>query len=99
MIDFILMDISNGWKTGIMIAAMIAVFYFFLIRPQSQKAKAEENYRNGLQKGDRVMTAGGIHATVVSVNAPFAQIEVAKDTRIKVQLSTLNPIPDGTKKA
>lgn len=93
MIDFILMDISNGWKTGIMIAAMIAVFYFFLIRPQSQKAKEEEKYRNGLQKGDRVMTAGGIHATVVSVNSPYAQIEVAKDTRIKVQLSTLNPIP------
>ena len=36
MIDLILMDISNGWKTGIMITAMIAVFYFFLIRPQSQ---------------------------------------------------------------
>ncbi|MBP5189569.1 MAG: preprotein translocase subunit YajC [Bacteroidales bacterium] len=94
MIDFILMDISNGWKTGIMIAAMIAVFYFFLIRPQSQKAKEEEKYRNGLQKGDRVMTAGGIHGTIVSVSAPYAQIEVAQDTRIRVQLSTLNPIPE-----
>lgn len=98
MIDFILMDISNGWKTGIMITAMIAVFYLFLIRPQSQKAKEEEKYRNGLQKGDRVMTAGGIHATVVSVSGPYAQIEVAKDARIKVQLSTLNPIPGEAKK-
>ncbi len=93
MTDFILMDISNGWKTGIMIAAMIAVFYFFLIRPQSQRAKEEEKYRNGLRKGDRVMTAGGIHGTIVSVNAPFAQIEIAKDTQIRVQLSTLNKIP------
>ena len=93
MMDFILMDISNGWKTGIMIAAMIAVFYFFLIRPQSQRAKEEEKYRNGLRKGDRVMTAGGIHGTSVSVNAPFAQIEIAKDTQIRVQLSTLNKIP------
>ena len=98
MIDFILMDISNGWKTGIMIVAMIAIFYLFLIRPQSQKAKEEEKYRNGLQKGDRVMTAGGIHGTVVSVNAPFAQIEVAKDVSFKVQLSTLNPIPDKSEK-
>ena len=93
MMDFILMDISNGWKTGIMIAAMIAVFYFFLIRPQSQRAKEEEKYRNGLRKGDRVMTAGGIHGTVVSVSAPFAQIEIAKDTQIRVQLSTENKIP------
>ena len=93
MMDFILMDISNGWKTGIMIAAMIAVFYFFLIRPQSQRAKEEEKYRNSLRKGDRVMTAGGIHGTIVSVNAPFAQIEIAKDTQIRVQLSTLNKIP------
>lgn len=93
MTDYILMDISNGWKTGIMIAAMIAVFYFFLIRPQSQRAKEEEKYRNGLRKGDRVMTAGGIHGTIVSVNAPFAQIEIAKDTQIRVQLSTLNKIP------
>ena len=93
MLDFILMDISRGWKTGIMIVAMILVFYFFLIRPQSQKAKEEENYRKGLQKGDRVMTAGGIHATVVSTDGVHAVVEVVKDTRIRVQLATLNPIP------
>ena len=93
MIDFILMDISTGWKTGIMIVAMVAVFYLFLIRPQSQKAKAEETYRKGLQKGDRVMTSGGIHATVVSTSGLYAQVEVAPQTIIKVQLSTLNPIP------
>ena len=93
MIDIILLDISNGWKTGIMIVALIAVFYLFLIRPQSQKAKEEENYRKSLQKGDRVMTAGGIHATIVSVSDNFAQIEVAPNTRIKVQLTTLSPIP------
>ena len=93
MIDFILLDISNGWKTGIMITAMIAVFYFFLIRPQSQKAKEEESYRKGLQKGDRVMTAAGIHGTIVSTDDRMAQIEIADNVRIKVQLSTLNPLP------
>ena len=90
----ILLDISNGWKTGIMIALMIAVFYFFLIRPQSQKAKEEENYRKSLKKGDRVMTSGGIHATIVSTSDRYAQIEVAKDTQIRVQLNTLSPIPE-----
>lgn len=62
----ILLDISNGWKTAIMVVALIAVFYLFMIRPQSQKAKKEQAYRDSLQKGDRLMTAGGIHVTFVS---------------------------------
>ena len=66
MTEFILLDIAKGWKTGIMIVLMIAVFYFFLIRPQSQKAKKEQAYRDSLQKGDRLMTAGGIHVTFIS---------------------------------
>ena len=89
----LLLEISTGWKTAIMITAMIAVFYFFLIRPQSQKAKEEQRYRESLKKGDRVMTAGGIHATVASINGSQAMIEIAPGTLMKVQLSTLNPIP------
>lgn len=72
-----------------MILLIIVIFYFFLIRPQSQKAKEEENFRKGLQKGDKVMTAGGIHGRFVGSDGVFATIEVAENTRIKVQLSTL----------
>jgi preprotein translocase subunit YajC len=93
MLDFILLDISRGWKTGIMIVVMIAIFYFFLLRPQSQKAKEEQKYRSSLQKGDRVMTANGIHATIVSVNGVQAIVEVAPGVNMKVMLSSLNPIP------
>ena len=94
----LLLEISTGWKTAIMITAMIAVFYLFLIRPQSQKAKEEQRYREGLKKGDRVMTAGGIHATVVSITGSQATIEIAQGTYMKVQLGTLNPIPEQPKK-
>lgn len=90
----IILEITTGTKTIIMIAAMIIVFYLFLIRPQSQKAKAEEKYRQGLKNGDRVITANGIHATVVSVNGVQAQVEVAPGVRINVQLNTLNPVPE-----
>ena len=62
----LLLDIPNGWKTAIMFLLMIAVFYLFLIRPQSQKTKKEAAYRDGLKNGDRVMTAGGIHVTFIS---------------------------------
>ncbi|MBR3529507.1 MAG: preprotein translocase subunit YajC [Bacteroidales bacterium] len=94
MLNYILLDISNGWKTAIMIILMIAVFYLFLIRPQSQQAKKEAAYRNGLKKGDRVMTNTGIHATVVSNNGTQAQIQIAENAIIKVATSTLTPIPE-----
>lgn len=94
MTEFILLDIPNGWKTGIMIILMIAVFYLFLIRPQSQKAKKEQAYRDSLQKGDKVMTAGGIHVTFVSREGGMATVEAAPGARMKVQIGTLQPIPE-----
>ena len=90
----LLLDIANGWKTAIMIVAMIAVFYLFLIKPQSDKAKKEAAYRDSLKNGDRVMTAGGIHVTFVSADRGMATVEVAPGTRIKVQTTTLQPIPE-----
>ncbi|MBR6441707.1 MAG: preprotein translocase subunit YajC [Bacteroidales bacterium] len=90
----ILLDIANGWKTAIMVVAMIAVFYLFLIKPQSDKAKKEAAYRDSLKNGDRLMTAGGIHVTFVSADHGMATVEVAPGTRIKVQTTTLQPIPE-----
>ena len=92
-----LLDISNGWKTAIMVVAMIAVFYLFLIKPQSDKTKKEAAYRNNLKAGDRVMTAGGIHVTFVNADRGMATVEVAPGTRVKVQISTLQPIPERKK--
>ncbi|MBQ3983047.1 MAG: preprotein translocase subunit YajC [Bacteroidales bacterium] len=90
----ILLDITNGWKTIIMIVAMIAVFYFFLIRPQSQQAKKEASYRDSLKPGDEVMTAGGIHGTVVNNNPSHITLEIAQGTQIKVARSNIQPIPE-----
>lgn len=96
----ILLAISNGWKTVIMILLMILVFYFFLIRPQNEEAKKEAAYRNSLKPGDQIMTANGIHATIVSTETSQAVLEIAPGTRIKVAKGTIQPIPDhqGNKK-
>ena len=89
-----LLDIANGWKTAIMIVLMIAVFYLFLIKPQSDKAKKEAAYRDSLKSGDRVMTAGGVHVTFISADRGMASVEAAPGIRMKVQLATLQPIPE-----
>jgi preprotein translocase subunit YajC len=80
-----------------MIVAMIAVFYFFLIKPQSDKAKKEAAYRAGLKSGDRVMTSGGVHVSFVSADRGMATVEAAPGVRMKVQLATLQPIPERKK--
>ena len=90
----ILLDIANGWKTAIMIVAMIAVFYFFLLKPQSDRAKKDAAYRAGLKPGDRLMTAGGVHVSFVSADGAMATVEAAPGVRMKVQLATLQPIPE-----
>ncbi len=93
-----LLDISIGWKTAIMFTAMMVVFYFFMIRPQSQQAKKEAAYRDSLKAGDRIMTAGGLHATIVSTDATQAVLEIAPGTRIKVAKTSIQPIPERKKK-
>lgn len=89
----LLLDISNGWKTAIMILLMMVVFYFFLIRPQSQQAKKEAAYRDSLKAGDHIMTAGGLHGIIVSADTTHVQMEIAPGTRIKVAKSSIQPIP------
>jgi preprotein translocase subunit YajC len=48
---------------------IIAVFYFFMIRPQQKKQKEREKVLDALKKGDRIVTIGGLHGTVVEINA------------------------------
>ncbi len=94
----ILLDIANGWKTAIMILAMIAVFYFFMIKPQSDKAKKEAAYRDALKAGDRLVTAGGIHVTFLSREGAYAIVEAAPGVKMKVQIATLGPVPERKRK-
>ena len=66
VLNYILLDAaapasSGGMGSIIMIVALIAIFYFFMIRPQSKKQKEMKKFREGLKSGDKVITAGGIH--------------------------------------
>ena len=90
----VLLDIANGWKTAIMVVAMIAVFYFFLIKPQSDRTKKEAAYRDSLKAGDELMTAGGIHVKFVSRDGAYAVVEAAPGVKMNVQIATLQPVPE-----
>ena len=75
---------SIPWSFWIMIVAMIAIMYFFMWRPERKRRKQMEQFRNGLKKGDKVITAGGIYGTVKEVNENSLLIEVDGNITLRV---------------
>jgi len=68
---------------------IIAVFYFFMIRPQMKKQKELRQFRESIKKGDKVMTIGGIHGKVADVKETTVVIEVADKMRLTVEKSAI----------
>lgn len=76
---------NNGTMTLVFILLIILIFYFFMIRPQQKKQKEVEKFRNGLQKGDKIVTVGGIHGKIVEVKENTFIIEIANDIRVEIE--------------
>lgn len=68
----------------IMMAIMIAVFYFFMIRPQMKKRKEQKSFQSSLKKGDEVITVDGIIGNVLKINDEKIVIESAESTSMTV---------------
>lgn len=84
-------------STIIMMVLIIVVFYFFMIRPQTQKQKKIEEERNALKKGDKVVTAGGIHGIIKEIDNTTMLIDVANGVRIRVDKASIYAAPDAEK--
>ncbi|MBM4318909.1 MAG: preprotein translocase subunit YajC [Deltaproteobacteria bacterium] len=67
-----------------MMLLMFGVIYFMLIRPQSKKRKEHQSWLDGLQRGDTVVTQGGIIGKITGVADKVVTIEVAHDVRMRV---------------
>ena len=69
---------------------MFLVFYLFIIRPQSKKAKDDKKFRDELQKGNRVVTIGGIHGKVAEVKETTILLDVGEGKKLKVEKSAVS---------
>lgn len=74
---------ASNWSSLVMIGAVFVVMYFFMIRPQTKKAKDQKTFLTNLQKGDKIITVAGIHGRILKVNEN-GTIEVEIDTNTKV---------------
>lgn len=86
---------SGGLEGIFMLLAMFAIFYFLLIRPQQKRAKQHKEMIDALKSGDQVVTAGGIHGRVVTVQDKVVTLEVANGVRIKVNRISIAGMASG----
>ena len=67
-----------------MILGMIAIMYFFMWRPESKRRKQMQQFRDGLKKGDKIITAGGIYGVIKEVQATSVLIEVDSNVTLRI---------------
>ena len=91
---------GSPWSSVIMMVLFGVVFYFLLIRPQSKRAKEHKNMLGAIQKGDEVVTNGGILGKVSKITDNFIVLVVAQGVEMKFQKHSITAtLPKGTIKA
>ena len=84
---------GGNWSFWVMIVAMIAIMYFFMIRPEQKRRKEMQAFRDGLKSGDKVITAGGIYAVVKKVEETTLLIEVDSNVTLRVDKNMVVAAP------
>ncbi len=82
---------ENPIMTFLPLILIVVVFYFFMIRPQSKKAKEAKQFRESMAKGDKVVTIGGIHGKIVELKEQYVVLQIANGVDIKVTKSAVSP--------
>jgi preprotein translocase subunit YajC len=80
---------QSGWVSFLPLLLIIVVFYFFFIRPQMKKSKDQKKFKESLQKGQKVITIGGIHGRIVEIQDTTVTIEVENSVRLRVEKTAI----------
>ncbi|RLD19272.1 MAG: preprotein translocase subunit YajC [Bacteroidetes bacterium] len=82
---------GGGYMQIIFFVGIALVFYFFMIRPQQKKQKDQKKFTEAIQKGDQVVTIGGIHAKVYSVEESSIVLDIdGKGTKVTFEKSSIS---------
>jgi len=81
-------------STLIMFGAIFLIFYFMIIRPQQKRAKEKANLLANLEKGDKVVTNGGIHGIIAGLEEKTALLQIEEKVKIKIDRSAITTVLD-----
>jgi len=91
MFGVTLLQVSSGAiQQVIFIVGMILVFYLFMIRPQQKKQKEQKNFLSELKKGDMVVTAGGMHGKIISVEEHTIALEIDRGIKVTFEKGSVS---------
>jgi len=85
---------GGGMSMIIMMVAIFAIMWFFMIKPQQKKQKEIRKFRESLEKGKRVITAGGIIGKIVSLEDRWILLEIADGVRIRIDKGSVYEFND-----
>ena len=88
---------GGGMSMLLMMVALFAIVYFFMIRPQNKKQKEIQKFRDALQVGDEVITIGGIHGTVKHIDAERQVVTLKVATGVEINFDKSAIVPSGQK--
>lgn len=77
---------GNSTYTLVMIVVLVAVFYLFMIRPESKRKKQQDEMRSNLRKGDQITTIGGVVGRIVKIEEDTLIIETSED-RVRMEFA------------
>jgi preprotein translocase subunit YajC len=80
------------YSTLIMFGLIIGIFYLMIIRPQQKRQKEREALLGQIKKGDKVITAGGIHGEVVNIDEKTLLIEIAEKVKVKIERNSISVV-------
>ena len=79
-------------STIIMFGAIFLIFYFMIIRPQQKKAKERDRLLSNLEKGDKVITSGGIHGIIAGIDEKTLLLQISDNLKVKVERSAITQV-------
>ena len=82
---------GSTWSGILMIVLIFVIFWLFFIRPQNKRAKEQQQFRENLKKGDKIVTIGGIHGKVEEVRENTVLVSIDHDTKIEFEKSAIIP--------
>ena len=87
---------QNGFMAFLPMILVIVIIYFFMIRPQTKKAKQQRDMLSALKKGDKIVTIGGVHGTISNVKDHTFIVQIAANTEIEIDKASVSAVINKT---
>ena len=81
---------GNPLKSLLPFILILVIIYFFMIRPQSKKAKEQRNFKEQVKKGDKVITIGGIHGRILEIREKDMIIDAGNGIKLTIQKDAIS---------